>query len=644
MDVKTRYEDGSAKMVVLSVERPALTPGGTIDLALVSSTKAPTSALNLASGLVGHSFVVDMRVQGGAHHQVDVLAELAKALSAGTATFWQKGELATEARVEVTLGGSQRMVFDVTVYKGGGFGVDAQFNNDRAMGSTGGTVAYDLAVSMDGRLVAQESVTQTQYQNFQRSFTSNGSDGGQGAGSPQAGWLNIQQDIAHLQATGAVAKYDLDLDLSATLTSRLEGMAQAPDFGDALSVNGVMTYMPNTGGRDDIGFTTLGNVAWLLTQDADIAKLALGQAQTAGAVPWNFWNAQAGTWLNTDAYPRLWTDGRGGTGTPGDASSGGLTQQVSGSSGWTPDTAHQPDLSYVPYLLTGERWMLDNLQAQASYNIMYTWPDERMDAMSIVVNGGQVRGGAWALRQIGEAAWSSPEGSPEKAYFSKIADGNWKWLVSKIPEWTATQGEFHGYIPSTYMYDELKPWQDDYFASTTIAAAKRGNADALTFLKWQENFLVGRFLHEADGFNARDGVAYVLSRVDAATGKIATTWAELGASTVARGWSNGDGWAQSAGDYAQLGMATLAGIYDLTGNPAAKTAYDALMAKAPPFMSASDLAKNPAYAIAAPGTVPQTKIQEVATGVVGQAPPVASTPAEAPVVDAAAKVSLAVVL
>jgi Ca2+-binding RTX toxin-like protein len=607
LDVKTRYDDGSVKMAVLSVERPALYAGQSVAVELVAAPAPAAPALDLGQALVGHSFVAAMSVAGGTTYHVDVLAELAKALSAGTASFWQQGELASQARVEVMLAGSQRMLFDVTAFKGGGFSVDAQFNNDRAMEAQGGTVSFNLAVTMNGRTVMQESVTQAQYQNIQRSFSSTDRDGGQGTGSPQAGWLNIQQDIAHLQATGAVATYDLGLTIDASLLHNMAQATQSDGWGDTLSANGVTQDMYATGGRGDIGITTLGNTAWLISQDPHAAAYALGQAQAAGAVPWNMWNAQAGTWLNTDAYPRLWLDGRGGTGTAGDPASGGLTQQMSGSTGWAPDVAHQPDLSFVPFLLTGERWMLDNLQAQAAWNVMIAWPAVRHDAADLLVNEGQVRGSAWALRQLDEAAWISPDGSPAQAYFQAVSHENWAWLVSKIPEWTAMQGEAHGWLPGAYGIDgALAPWQQDYFASTTIAAARHGNADALTFLKWQENFLVGRFLAADEGFNPRDGMAYLLASDDPATGRIYTTWEEIGARTIARGWSNGEGWDRTSdGNYAQLGLATLAGIWEVTGSPQARLAYEALLALNPPHTSAATFARDPNYALAAPGsTIP----------------------------------------
>jgi hypothetical protein len=615
LDVLSRHPDGSVKMAVLAVERPELAPGQSLALQLAPAAAPAAPPIDLAAALAPHSFTAALQIHGGATHQIDVLAALTQAIAAGTASFWQQGSLATQARVEIALEGSQRLVFDVTAYGGGGFSVDAQFNNDRAMEAQGGTVSFNLAVTMNGRTVMQESVTQAQYQNIQRSFSSTDRDGGQGTGSPQAGWLNIQQDIAHLQATGAVATYDLGLTIDASLLHNMAQATQSDGWGDTLSANGVTQDMYATGGRGDIGITTLGNTAWLISQDPHAAAFALGQAQAAGAVPWNMWNAQAGTWLNTDAYPRLWLDGRGGTGTAGDPASGGLTQQMSGSTGWAPDVAHQPDLSFVPFLLTGERWMLDNLQAQAAWNVMIAWPAVRHDAADLLVNEGQVRGSAWALRQLDEAAWISPDGSPAQAYFQAVSHENWAWLVSKIPEWTAMQGEAHGWLPGAYGIDgALAPWQQDYFASTTIAAARHGNADALTFLKWQENFLVGRFLAADEGFNPRDGMAYLLASDDPATGRIYTTWEEIGARTIARGWSNGEGWDRTSdGNYAQLGLATLAGIWEVTGSPQARLAYEALLALNPPHTSAATFARDPNYALAPPSTTTPNSVEPSTT-------------------------------
>ena len=624
LDVKTRYADGSVKMAVLSIDRPDIAAGGHLDVTLANGTSASSSALDLSKALAGHSFQVDVSV-GGAHTGVDVLAALQKGLADGSATFWQQGELATQARVEVPLDGSQRMIFDVTAYKDGGFAVDAQFNNDRAMEAEGGRVSYDVVVTMDGKEALRETVNQGQYQNWHESFASNATDGGQGTGSPEAGWLNIQQDIARLQQAGVVANYDLGLKIDAGILSEYSSAMQAADWGEPLSNNGVALYMPGAGGRADIGFTTEANTVWLISQNPQAAAYAMGQAEAAGSVPWNFWDAKNGSWLSTDDYPAIWTDGRGGTGTPGDRNSTGLTQQVDGQTGWTTDPAHEPNLSFVPYVLTGERWILDNLQAQASWNIVNQLPSVRGNADDNLIHTNQVRGAAWALREVDNAAWAAPDGSPEKAYLQAASNDNYAWLVSKIPEWTAQQGEAHGWVPGTYGADgALPPWQQDYFASTVIAAASRGNADALTFLEWQSNFLVGRFTHASEGFDLHDGAAYLLAISDETPGAAPyTTWEQIGAQMDARGWSNNDGWANSQGDYAQLALATLSGIYRLTGSAEAKAAYEALMADGAPFASSADLARDPTYAIAAPGV-------ETTKPVIPEQPTSPTTPEPAP--------------
>lgn len=607
MDVKTRYEDGSVKMAVLAVERPALAAGETLEMVLSAGRPAaPAAALDLAKGLDGHGFTVDLAFAGGGVMRVDVLAELKAALADGSASLWREGPLASEARVEIDLPGSLRMVFDVTLFRDGGMAVEAQFNNDQAMQAEGGRARYAVTVTMDGKVAARETLDQGQYQNWHQSFASNAHDGGQGIGSPDAGWLNIQHDIAWLQKAGAVAGYDLSLALDPKLLQAYAAATAADGWGDPLATNGVATYMPGTGGRADIGFTTQANTAWLLTQDARAAAYAMGQAEAASAVPWHFWDAANETWVNTDAYPNLWLDGRGGTGRPGDASSGGLTQQVAGDTGWHTDVSHQPDLSYVPYLMTGARWMLDNLQAQAGWSILSYWPEMRGGEADNVINGNQVRGAAWALRQIDEAARTSPEGSAEQAFFQTASDANYAWLVSKIPEWTAMQGEAHGWVPGDYgTAGALPPWQQDYFASTVIAAARDGNADAKTFLEWQSNFLIGRFMAEGDGFATHDGAAYLIAIGDPATGRTFSTWAEIGAQTAARGWSNGaEGWAHSEGDYAQLALATLAGIYEITGSAEARQAYEMLIAENAPFSKTADYARDPTYAIAPPADAP----------------------------------------
>ncbi len=579
LDVLSTYADGSVKTAVVSVQRPDLAAGAVADLVLMRGSAPLGQVIDLAAATLGHQVSVDIVTSGGTT-SIDVLAALRDALADGSASVWQSGALASQARVEVALQGSQRLVFDVTAFRGGGIEVEAQFNNDRAMEAIGGRVAYTAVVRMDGQEVAREAVDQAQYQNWHRTFSSNGLDGGQGLGDPSTGWLNIQQDARLLEATGAISPYNFEQGVSEAKLADWFAATQQAGWGGVLATNGVTQYMPMVGGREDIGVTTAANTAWILTQDARAAAYAMGQAETAGAVPWNFWDAANDTWLNTDAYPRLWSDPRGGTGRPGDPTSGGLTQQTPTDTGWTPETAHHPSLSFIPYLLTGERWILDNLNAEASWSVMASYPVLRQDGQDLLVSGGQVRAGAWTLREVQAAAFANPDGSREKAFFQSAVDSNWSWLVQQIPTWTAQQGEAYGWVPGDYQgAGATAPWQQDYLASITIMAARHGNADALTFLRWQENFLVGRFNAADQGLPISDGAVYRLAVFDPTTGVPYKTWEDIAAATAAQGWSF-NGVFQDL-NYAQLALATLAGIYEVTGSLAAADTFWKVAAEAP---------------------------------------------------------------
>jgi hypothetical protein len=330
--------------------------------------------------------------------------------------------------------------------------------------------------------------------------------------------------------------------------------------------------------------------------DARAAQYVLGQAEASGSIPWHFWDEANGTWLSLEAYPRLWVDGRAAPGRPGDRLSTGLTQPLPGNTGWSPDHAHQPELSTVPYLLTGERWILDNLQSQAAAVIMTTWPTNRLQGEGVVANGGQTRGSAWNLRTVDNAAWLSPDGTPEQAYFQKVSAANWAWLVSKIPEWTAQQGAAHGWLPGAFAEaGALPPWQQDFFATTAATAARRGNADAKTFLAWQANFLVGRFTHAEEGFNPAWGTAYFIPISDPTTRIPYGSWAEMGRQMIARGLARGDGWGNT--NYVQLALSSLALVAEVTGSAEAERIFRAIRAAGVRGSTPADYRRDPTYNI-----------------------------------------------
>lgn len=592
MDPKTFNADGSVAIATLTVIAPPLpqhTATGAMLVHAPAGSPPPAADIDLAAALGHYSLTVSLTLTepDGSTTRLEIngVSSLQAALRNRTASFWRRGPEAAEASVSVPAKGSFRLVFSITAYADGSFRSDVQFNNDLAMQPDGGTVTYGETIVQNGHTVSQHNnITQYQYQDWHQVVgTTN-----------EAAEVNIQHDIGYLEATGAIPNFDLRLGVSASVLATETALMAKPGWGEPLSPNGITQYMPGVGGRTDIGPTTAWNAAWLMTQNPTAARFALGQADAAGAIPWHFFYPASGQYLTTNDYPNIWTQPGNPYGTTL------LTQPISGDTGWALDTAHQPDLSYIPYLLTGDRYYLDQLNAQAAWCETSLWPapEARNNGEGLVVQGSQVRGAAWSLREIVEAAYANPPGTPMGRYFRQMEKNNFSWLLSKLPAWTDEQGEAHGYLPGVYGNSgAMAPWQQDYLASTIVLAAQLGVPGAKTFLEWQSNFLVGRFLSQEQGFNPRNGIAYNPHVYDPSTRRIFKSWREIEEATEAAGESNGNGWKRSDGDYGQLALQSLAGIITITGSPRAIEAYRWLLGSGAPYVDAASLASSPQFAI-----------------------------------------------
>ena len=579
MDAKTFNADGSVAMAVLTVQAPALAAGAQIGAMLSTGGAPPAAPVVSMADLTAPgawNFNVNLTVHDpsgtNTAYQVNGASALAQALADGSASTWRSGTQVTQTRVDVPITSSLHVTLDISRFANGTISTDVQFNNDDAMQAVGGTLNYDVSIQQNGTTAfSQSNLTQFQYQTWHTTVNS----------SPVT-TLNVVHDTSYLEQTGAILNYDLTPGVNGSLIAGNTAQMSGSGFG-ILGNAGVVQYMGTTGGRNDIGPATQANTIWLLTGNADAASYALAQADAAGSVPWHFYDPTTHNYTNTDTYPDLWVDGRGG-------SSGtiGLTQPADDfydstrpGNGWQVDTAHQPDLTYDAYLLTGNRYYLDQLNAQANNAVLMSWGAVRNTDV-ILNNQEQVRAQAWNLREIAQAAYANPAGSAEKTYFTKVLSDNLSSLIAMMPTLTVQQGQAYGWIPGVYgnsATNGLAPWQQDYFASTIITLAEQGNAQAKTILQWEQNFLVGRFLNSGAGFNPNDGAAYNL--IVGTNGTLLNSWNAIEGATQAAGDSNGSGWNQSQGDYARLALESLAGSITVLQSPDAVKAYGWLIANGP---------------------------------------------------------------
>ena len=568
MDVISTYADGSARMTVLTMLQPALAANTSAQVSLTATVGSAGGAVDLAGMLSDdYAFTVDLNVTEGVEgpktYHFDAVSLLRQALADGKVSYWMKGAQATEGRIDIPVEGSLHLTFDIRRYADGTTRTDVQFNNDLAMTESGGRVTYDATISQNGAVVFQQaSMNHAQYRTWHHEVWSNGQPG-----------VNLQHDVPALSKAGLIVNYDLSTGIRPSIVSNEVRDLASPSF-NPLGSGGITTYFPGTGGRADIGPQPMWNTAWLMTQSEGAAKYALAQADAGGSVPWHFVDPD-GTNVTTADHPQLWIDYRGGQwGTKA------LTQQPD-SEPWGLDTAHQPDMSYIPYLLTGNRYYLDQLNAQSSFDALSYNPSYRGQDKGITDAWTQTRSRAWDLRQYIEAATANPDGSEMGDYFKGLVTNNIEVLIADLKYQRTWAGEIAGY--NAFGNSEIASWMDDFLVITLGQAAGMGFEGAKEALLLKANFTSGQFLAGDKGFNPLDGANYRMVVADAQL-KPYTTWAQAWQASKEAGFagSTPEGtWYQSTA-YTHGALAANASIFTHTGSTDALKAYGYLKSVVPP--------------------------------------------------------------
>ncbi|WP_458095328.1 hypothetical protein [Roseomonas sp. WA12] len=630
LDVTRRHADGSARFGLVSLAMPSLAVGSLIGVVLSRGRVMAGAPLDPAAALRGRSLVVEVASRAGVPWQVDLVEALR---GSGATGAWQSGPLVVQARIELPVRAGEvtslRLVADLSVRADRTMRADLWFRNDVAMRPGGGETGYAARILVDGREVLVADVPRHwQYAAWGRLV--GGAEGGREAPEEP----RVRQDPAYLARSSAVLPFDLSTGVEEALLARMGQAAADPSWVQPLASRGIETRMGAPGARPDLGQTTAYNAAWVITGDRRAAAYCIGQAEAAGSIPWHFWDPggehRGGGWLDVQHWPLFWADARGGL--PPRT----LLQPFAVDTAWGsgPVPSHQPDLSYVPYVLTGRRAFLDNLMAQAAWNVVTvrSGPRRTVGGSGVIADANmlqqrQVRSAAWSLRQIDEAAWIAPDADRTRAYVEEVAAGNWSWLRAQLPEWTARQGDLHGYIvPLDYGYTPtISPWQQDYFASTAAAATLRGREDARAVLSWMSNFIVGRFFATASGFTRNDGISYTLAlfplplprQPAPPSSSPYVTWSEMALQSRERGLANGDGWATSNGEYARLAMLSLALIHHALGDERAREAYTWLAGSGAPYTAPAMFARMPNHNVSLRGLprLPEQAVSCEAAGI-----------------------------
>ncbi|MCC6914462.1 MAG: hypothetical protein IT566_12230 [Rhodospirillaceae bacterium] len=247
-----------------------------------------------------------------------------------------------------------------------------------------------------------------------------------------------------------------------------------------MELAGVQPRMGSTGERPDIGLVTEQQARFLCTEARDALTALRGQAEAAGTLPWHMRDERTGAPVDLDTYKTMSWYGDRNVGDPHiDLADTGISI----------DSAHQPALAYVPYLLTGDPYHLEDLQFAANYNRGALPPPYRLSIP-------QPRSFAWSIRTLAQAANVTPDKTPRwllpAGYFRSDLDRTRKWFEATYVE---SQKPLHKIFRATDNPDNardeppqapggtwISPWQHEFIV------AALGWAVLMGFDAWRKSF------------------------------------------------------------------------------------------------------------------------------------------------------------
>jgi hypothetical protein len=314
-----------------------------------------------------------------------------------------------------------------------------------------------------------------------------------------------------------------------------------------MGLAGVTPQMGRTGERPDIGLLTEPQAHFVITGSHDSLSILRAQAEAAGTVPWHMRDHKTYAPVDLERYANMSWYGRG----QGDPAIATLDSLVS------IDSAHQPALAYLPYLLTGDPYHLEDLQFAANWNRGSLPPGYRLSVP-------QSRAYAWSARTLAQCARVSPDDVPSwllpKSYWLTDLDRHRKWLTqtyvnsdeplrSIFRTIETVEGGQRDEGPKGPKASWIAAWQEDFLACVLGWMVKMGFEDWKPIFDWKIHSTMQR-CNGKSGWKRGHSSPYRLLVRKSHEHPFFTTWKESwDATSSAWEWENDDPNLIPDGDY-----------------------------------------------------------------------------------------------
>ena len=544
-NVKRRWPDRSLKHAILTVQLPAVPAGGATRLELVRAIIPRVS--RLAPKPVGEALPKDLDCQV-AFTIPDGPTETASLRSAidgtKTTTRWFDGlwtGLAQEFLLEaapVDQDGKPdpdlEVRFHVRHYPSTkSTRIVVVVENCRW--KSAGNIPYDVAIKVGGKQVyARKEAGRWDGYNREKEYPGH---------SRWARWVkrfwvgrplddvHVRYDVTYLNTTGLLPRYDTSQPVAERSIARMVA-AWKKARTDILQNGFILPYFPTTGGRADIGPLPGWTAAYIASQDPRAKQVVLGLGDLAGSCSVHFRDPKTDLPPSLDTYPGYSLNRRGTRMRVKPRDTADTPYVLPGKSYFSVDSAHQGSFAYVPYLFTGDYYYLEEMWFWANYNMIKIHQSYRKQATGLLTPN-QVRGVAWALRNLLHPAALSPDGSPAKTYFEAKLANNIKHLNAFVkgpkatPIGTYSMGAGHAYTRGwdhkiRGKYFSMPGWQHNFLAWSLSHVVDHGYSEAVPIRDYLMKWTIGSVTHPEE-ITPHAGSAYYVF-VGERTGKKTVKW------------------------------------------------------------------------------------------------------------------------
>lgn len=507
-DVKATHPDGSVRHAIVSGVIPSLVAGATVSVDLVRSA---VSVANVAfPSATAHNNGVRaeaIMIAGGVTYRANPSAEMLAGIN-GTGQFAKlhlKGLYATEYVVDVPFKDSNgnehpyiTAKFAMRYYNDVGWAkIDVSIENTKAYAIA--DVTYDMTITagVAGTGTSRVIYSVTGLTHFYAARYRRVGWWHSNAATTISPDLYVGFDKDYLIDSMQIPNYDRGVVLDENAILSLVALENNRAIGPMK--NGILEgFMPATAGRDDIGIMPRWLSSWVISQDKRVFNVAIRAAESMGVFSAHRRDRSTSGPVRGEPMDVIHWPYSTILGNVIDANNPatGINERIdrlTTANPTTPDTAHQPGLSYLPYMVTGDHYFLDELLFWAGYCGYNQHPGYRTHYHNLV-KPDQVRGQGWTLRTWAETAVILPDDHPLKPSYVYYMDQNLAFYNAEYSDNPSANKLGINVTGNALLGDVIRTWQDDFFTWSIGHVAELGFPQAERLLRWKAKFVIGRLL------------------------------------------------------------------------------------------------------------------------------------------------------